>query len=93
MWEDFLAYAAEQGVPVVAETPEDAEDEESVFVEANLASERVDIETRIKAFLARRIYGIDAFYPVVQEIDRTFLEARQLWPAVGDLADQRAAAD
>ncbi|MEL7170055.1 MAG: S41 family peptidase, partial [Bacteroidota bacterium] len=91
LWAEFLAYADAQGVPVVDEATEDTQ--ESVFVEAQLARERGDVEARIKAFLARRLYGVDAFYPVIQEVDRTFQEALLLWPAVGDLADLRASVD
>ncbi|MEL6444869.1 MAG: S41 family peptidase [Bacteroidota bacterium] len=91
LWTEFLAYADAQGVPVVDEATEDTE--ESVFVEDQLARERGDVEARIKAFLARRLYGVDAFYPVIQNVDRTFQEALLLWPAVGDLADLRASVD
>ncbi|MEM8601197.1 MAG: S41 family peptidase [Bacteroidota bacterium] len=91
LWASFLAYADAQGVPVVEEATESTE--ESVFVEGQLARERGDVEARIKAFLARRLYGVDAFYPVIQEVDRTFQEALLLWPAVGDLADLRASVD
>ncbi|MEM6784771.1 MAG: S41 family peptidase, partial [Bacteroidota bacterium] len=88
LWADFLAYADAQGVPVVDEATEDTS--ESVFVEDQLARERGDVEARIKAFLARRLYGVDAFYPVIQQVDRTFQEALLLWPAVGDLAELRS---
>ena len=48
-----------------------------------------DIETRIKAFMARRLFGVEAFYPVVGRIDKTLVEAMKLWGAASDLAVAR----
>ena len=50
---------------------------------------RSDIETRIKAFMARRLFGVEAFYPVVGDIDQTLVEAMDLWGAAADLAIAR----
>ncbi|MDX1531992.1 MAG: S41 family peptidase [Rhodothermales bacterium] len=84
----FLDYAEEQGVEVVDAAPPASADEEAydVFVRADLAASREAIAARVKAYIARRLYGIEAFYPVVQTIDPTFREAMRLWPEAVDLA-------
>jgi carboxyl-terminal processing protease len=93
----FLRFAESRGVPVLASAP-DSNDEDApahFLVRSQVEADREQIETRIKAFLARRLYGIEAWYPVVQTIDRTFLEAVALWPQASELAvatEQRAPA-
>ncbi len=84
----FFAFAERQGINVVAARPE-AETEDPVLVRSEAIASRKDIETRIKAFMARRLFGVEAFYPVVGSIDNTLLEAMQLWDAASDLAVAR----
>jgi carboxyl-terminal processing protease len=84
-FEAFLAYAAQRGVQVVDRAPAEA-DSEAVFVRGELDAARPDIEARVKAFIARRMYGVDAFYPAIQVIDRTLIESLRLWPAATELA-------
>lgn len=81
----FLAFAEEHGVRV-AEAPPEEDDEAEVLVRADLAEARPFIETRIKAYLARRLFDIEAFYPVVQAIDPTLQAAMGLWPQAQELA-------
>lgn len=82
----FVAYAEEHGVPVVERAPESREERRSVLVRSELDAARPEVEARVKAYLARRLYGVDAFYPVVQSIDPLFQEALQLWPHASELA-------
>ncbi len=84
----FLAFAEGQDVPVVERRPEAEGDEDgpTVLVRSEVAEARPEIEARIKAFLARRLFGIEAFYPVVQTIDGTLQEALALWAEASDLA-------
>ena len=82
----FVAYAEEHGVRVVERAPEDDEARRDVLVRSELEAARPQIEIRIKAYLARRLYGVEAFYPVVQAIDPLFTEALRLWPQAADLA-------
>jgi len=81
---NFLAFAESRGVSVVDVRPEETEDD--FLVRAQVQEARPEIEARLKAFIARRLYGIEAWYPVVQTIDRTFQEAVMLWPEAQSLA-------
>ena len=83
-FEAFLAHAEARGVPVV-DARDDIEDED-VLVRSELAEARDDIEMRIKAFMARRLYGADAFFPVVGRIDQTLRESMELWSNATQLA-------
>jgi carboxyl-terminal processing protease len=67
-----------------------AEDpERPILVRSEVYEQREDVETRIKAFMARRLFDVDAFYPVVAEIDRTLQEAMGLWSQASGLAEAR----
>ena len=81
----FLDYASTHGVSVVNERP--AEDPETpILVRSEAVANKADINVRIKAFMARRLFGVDAFYPIVGTIDPTLNEAMRLWDAAADLA-------
>jgi carboxyl-terminal processing protease len=83
----FVDYVEEQGVQIVDAMPEEVEGEEQedMLVRDELQAARPQIEARIKAYLARRLFGIESFYPVIQTIDSTFMEAMDLWPEAADL--------
>jgi carboxyl-terminal processing protease len=62
---DFLAFAAEKGVKADA---------------AGLAKSRRDIELYAKAFIGRRFFGDDAFYPTFHKTDNVLQRGIQLLP-------------
>lgn len=88
LFQAFVDYIEEHGVGIVDAAPpaEDDEERDDVIARAELAEARPQIEARIKAYLARRLFGIEAFYPVIQTIDTAFNEAMSLWPEANELA-------
>lgn len=86
LFNNFLAFAEAQGVPVVADR--DSAEAENVLVRSEAIAVRTDIEARIKAFFARRFYGVDAFYPIVAPIDPVMVQAMGLWDDAVSLAVQ-----
>ncbi len=82
--EEFLAFAEKAGVRVV--DVRDGEDDGDAISRAEIADARNTIETRIRAFVARRTFGIDAFFPVVGQIDPTLTQAARLWDSATSLA-------
>ena len=80
----FLQFVDAEGLPVVAERAEDGDEDVLVRSEADAA--RDELATRIKAFMARRLFGAEAFYPVIGSIDGALLQARALWSDARDLA-------
>lgn len=72
----FLAFVESEGTPVVSSRSSDDED---VLVRSEALAARADIETRIQAFIARRLFDAAAFYPVVGEIDPALQEAMRHW--------------
>ena len=80
----FLAHAQARGVQVVQARAE--EGDEDVLVRSEVAASRPDIEARIKAFMARRLFGAEAFFPVVGDIDQTLVQAMRLWDNAEALA-------
>ncbi len=89
-FESFLAFADNHGVDVVDARPAtagaDTTAAEGVLVRSEARALRADIETRIRAFVARRLYGVEAFYPVIGQIDETLVEANRLWDQATALA-------
>ncbi len=86
LFQAFVGYAKEHGVSVVDQMPDDDGERDDVIARSKLQEARPQIEARVKAYLARRLFGIEAFYPVVQTIDPTFQEAMGLWPQASGLA-------
>ncbi len=82
----FEDYALSHDVTIVRQAPENEEERDHTLVRSELDEARPHVEARIKAYLARRLFGIEAFYPVVQTIDPTFMEAMELWSQASDLA-------
>ena len=91
---EFWTYAQEEGLRIVADNEveqakaaiEDGDEKTLVFAESDRQGQQFAIETRIKAYLARRIWGVEMWHPVIRPIDNMFNEAMQLWNEARDLA-------
>ena len=70
-----------------SEESDEAEAAHSVlyFGETDFAESDESIRVRLKAYLARRIWGIEAWYPVIQDIDVMVRESMGLWEDAGHL--------
>ncbi len=78
----FLDYADGHGARVVTTRPvagTDTTAAASVLVRSEAVAARNTIETRIKAFMARRLFDTDAWYPVVGQIDPVIQAAMRQW--------------
>ena len=84
-FDQFMAFAGDHGVDVVDARPEEPTDG-FLLVRDEAAESREQIELRIKAFMARRLFDVGAFYPVVAPLDRTLQEAMTLWERASQLA-------
>ncbi len=85
----FLSYVDAHGVKVVAERPDGEDRETDVLVRTEADEARDEITTRIKAFMARRLFGAEAFYPVISSLDPALQQARSLWTDARDLTAAR----
>lgn len=61
--EQFVRYAASQGVPAD---------------QGGLQQSGLIISTQLKAYIARNILGEEGFYPIIQQIDKTLLKAIEI---------------
>ena len=77
----FLDFAEARGVRVVDARPAGTDSTEvtDFLVRSELAGSKRDIETRIKAFMARRLFNTEAWYPVVGQIDPVIQAAMRQW--------------
>ena len=85
-FEAFLAFAETRGVRVVNTRPparaaaaDSTAEATDVLVRSELAASRREVETRIKAFMARRLFEAEAFWPVVGQIDPVITAAMAQW--------------
>lgn len=85
-FEAFLRFAESRDTPVVLVRP--ATGGEGVLVRSELQGSRREIETRIKAFMARRLFDADSFYPVIGQIDPVLTAALQQWGTASTLLAQ-----
>lgn len=93
----FLDFAGTHGTPVVAVRPPTASvssdtaavGREAILVRSEAQAARAEIETRIVAFLARRLFDAEAFYPVIGRTDPVLREALRQWDAAVALASRR----
>jgi hypothetical protein len=63
-----------------------SEGSELVFGISEFEQNRPLLETRIKAFVARRTWDVSAWTLVIHQIDKTLEEALKLWTPAEDLA-------
>ena len=86
----FLQFVESRDIDVVDARPEgDEENDASVIVRSEAVADRADIEARIRAFIARRLYNAEAFYPVVGTLDPALREAMRHWSDATTLAQAR----
>lgn len=82
----FLEFAETKGVRVVESNPDPTD--RDVLVRSEVAASRAEIDTRIRAFIARRLYTQESFYPVIGEMDPVLQAAIRQWPAAESLASR-----
>ena len=85
LWDAFWAYADEKGIHV---TSDDAEVDAAadMYAASDVASQRLTFETRLKALIARQLYGRGVWHPIVNSIDPEIKEAISLWDRAEELA-------
>ena len=81
----FWDFTEEQGVSYTANEEEIAPGE-GVFAEAEKARSEEEIRLRLKAYLARQMYGLSTARPTLNRTDPVYREALSLWDNAQDLA-------
>ena len=82
VFDAFVAFAEAEGLDFTAARPADGAggDARTVFTAEELAADAAFLKTRLKARLAVRLYDRSAWYPIIQQVDRTLQQAQTLWP-------------
>ena len=97
MWPEFLAWLDSEGfLGGEGETLPDSSAQEgadTTATPANLSIKGVEeyrdlLQTRLKAYLARDLYGSEAQYPISLQTDPTFNEAMKLWERASTLTSR-----
>jgi carboxyl-terminal processing protease len=84
-WDAFWAFAAQKGITLTAD-PRQVSEKKKVFALSDAEAERRTIETRIKALIARQLYGAGVWHPIINTIDSELSEALKLWDHSAQLA-------
>jgi carboxyl-terminal processing protease len=80
---EFWAYAKDLGVEVV---DGDSPPSEGTFSSGDLAESEDLLRTVLKARIAQRLYGSEAWFPIFNGIDQTVTGALELWSDAAALA-------
>ena len=80
LWQRFTAslQTGEDSLTFVG-TPADVAPRRGRYLRGDLTRQRADLEVRVKASLARNLFGADTWYPIAVPVDPAFREAMQLW--------------
>ena len=85
LWDGLWAYAEKQGVEITGNESL-VNQEENIFSVLEQESQRRTFETRLKALMARQLFGRGVWHPIVNEIDPEIKEALELWNLAEELA-------
>ncbi len=85
VWDAFWEFAAENGVKVANDAAA-AEESDDLFTLEEVESQRETVEVRVKALIARHLYGRGVWHPIVNTIDPEIKEALKLWMRAEELA-------
>ena len=85
LWAGFWDYVKKEGVEITANAA-NANAEENIFTVEEQESQRRTFETRLKALVARQLFGRGVWHPIVNEIDPEISEALELWNMAEELA-------
>ncbi len=85
LWDAFWAYADEKGIHVTSNQSE-VDAAADMYAASDVASQRLTFETRLKALIARQLYGRGVWHPIVNSIDPEIKEAINLWDRAEELA-------
>ena len=85
VWDAFWEFARDKGIEVTDDAARVNTDAD-IYAMSDVESQRNTFETRIKALLARQLYGRGVWHPIVNTIDPELNEAVELWGLVEELA-------
>jgi carboxyl-terminal processing protease len=86
MWDDFWTFAAVEDNLTLTDDPDAVAPDEFVYARSEAEAERATIETMLKAYIARQVFGREALLPIINTIDPIFQEAQSLWDNASELA-------
>jgi carboxyl-terminal processing protease len=83
--EKFWSFAEEKGLEFTT-NPDSINPKKGVFGRSQTDQAHEFVSTRMKALVARQLYGSSAMRPIFNEVDPTFQKAMSLWTDAEDLS-------
>ena len=84
-WDAFWAFNEERGITVTSVDSE-VDPASEVYALSDVESQRETFEVRLKALIARQLYGRGVWQPIVNSIDKEINEAMKLWVQAEELS-------
>ena len=85
IWDAFWAFNEERGISVTSNESE-VDPASEVYSMIDVESQRETFEVRLKALIARQLYGRGVWQPIVNSIDKEINEAMKLWEQAEELS-------
>ncbi len=85
MWDDFVAYLGTKEYRFL-DSVAPASNNDHTFTMKELRSARPVLDERLKAYMARQLYGTEAATPLFNRVDPVLSEALELWEKARALA-------
>ena len=89
--DSFWTFAEEKGLELT--TSAEGSPSEGRFSTQKANAAEAFVQTRIKGFLARQLYGSSAMRPILNEVDPVFQEAMTLWDDAAQLSSYHASTE
>ncbi len=86
LWQEFVAFMQKgEDSITLTDNAADVLPRRRVYLRSDLNRQRADLEARVKAYLARNLYGAEQWYPIAIPTDQTYREAMRLWSRAASL--------
>jgi len=90
--DSFWTYAEKNSLELTDDRAK-ADASESVFLRTRTEDAHAYVSTRLKALLARQLYGSSAWRPILNQVDPVVQEALSLWPRAQELSAYHASSE
>ena len=85
IWDAFWAFNEKMGITVTTDES-NVDPDADVYLLADVESQRETYEVRLKALIARQLYGRGIWQPIINSIDMEINEAMKLWSSAEELS-------
>ncbi len=86
LWDEFVAFLQADDRLTLTDDTAAVDARKGVHLRGDLVRQRAALESRIKGYIARNLYGSEFFYPIAMPKDEAVKQAMSLWNRAETLA-------